>query len=198
MSERAREGTAAGLQEFLDWAGRTGEMNPTTAGAWAVSSRRILELEGNPDVIDVRQLDVDELLRRFENRHRMDYTSASLATYKSRFVSAVEAYIAWLDNRPWKPATRAARKPARQRADDLDSKASREKSNQGGQAGASTDAHPAHGSKPLLVTYSVPLRPGLMVELTLPTDMTVGDANRVSAFVRALAFDEPLVNESAT
>jgi hypothetical protein len=39
-----------------------------------------------------------------------------------------------------------------------------------------------------LVAYEVPLRPDLLVRQTLPVDLTAADADRLSAFVRSLAF----------
>lgn len=39
-----------------------------------------------------------------------------------------------------------------------------------------------------LVSYEMPLRPGLLVRFTLPSDLTHDDADRVASFVRSLAF----------
>jgi hypothetical protein len=40
---------------------------------------------------------------------------------------------------------------------------------------------------PRLISYEFPLRPNLTVNLWFPDDMTEADAERVAAFVRALA-----------
>jgi hypothetical protein len=42
-----------------------------------------------------------------------------------------------------------------------------------------------------LVTYHLPLRPDLIVQLQLPVDLTPGDAARVAAFVKSLVFEAP-------
>ena len=187
MAEHA-EGTGAGLQDFLEWAGRTGEMNPTTADAWAVACRRILDLTGDPESVDLRNLDLDALLVRFENLNRTNYSSGSMNTYKSRFRSAVTAYLAWLANEPWKPNQRTVRKKADKTPDVV-----------GGERtvgavdvkppGEIGTQPPAHDSLPRIVPYTVPLRPDLMVEITLPVDLTKADAARIAAFVNSLAFD---------
>jgi hypothetical protein len=40
-----------------------------------------------------------------------------------------------------------------------------------------------------LITHDVPLRPDLIVRLTLPVDLTAADAQRMCAFITALAFE---------
>jgi hypothetical protein len=45
------------------------------------------------------------------------------------------------------------------------------------------------------MTYDVPLRPDLIVRLTLPIDLTETDAKRLSSFVDALAFSGPVASE---
>lgn len=191
MSESvAAEGTGAGLQEFLAWAGRTGEMNPTTADSWAVACRRVLALEDEPETVDLRQVDVETLLVRFENLNRTRFTTASMSTYKSRFRAAVTAYLSWLANEPWKPAQRNTRK----RADKPVPQVPSEPASEGDKASGAMDSAPvtprlpAHDSAPRLVSYQVPLRPDLMIDLTLPVDLNEADAARISAFVRSLAF----------
>lgn len=45
----------------------------------------------------------------------------------------------------------------------------------------------------LLVTYDFPIRPDLIIRIVLPAELTESDAERLCAFVRALA----MPNESA-
>ena len=95
------DGTAAGLIAFLEWAGSRGEINPATASSRAVAVRRVLEIENAPlESIDLRQLDIQDLLNRFETLKRLEYTSESMKVYKSRLRASVESYLAWLDKRP--------------------------------------------------------------------------------------------------
>lgn len=42
----------------------------------------------------------------------------------------------------------------------------------------------------LPIPFPFPLRPGLVVTLTLPDDLTAAEAERVGVFVRTLARDE--------
>src|SRR5690348_588440 len=99
------DGTGAGLLEFLAWAGSRGEITPGTAKSIAVSTRKVLATEPDPDRVDIRNLDVADLFDRFETLNRTNYSSDSLAVYRSRFFNAVAMYVAWLDKRPdWKTA----------------------------------------------------------------------------------------------
>lgn len=191
---QASEGSVAALLEFLSWAGRTGEMNPTTAEAWAVACRRVLGVDGDVtdevSGIDVRSIDLDDYLRRFENLNRTKFTSGSLSTYKSRFVSAVTAYRSWLTNEPWKPPKRTSRKSA------TPATTTKAPSPPTPPLAAPSAETPAHTSTPLLVPYKMPLRPDLMVDIALPADLTVRDANRIAAFVKSLAFSPDESDES--
>ena len=184
----ANDGTTEGMFEFLEWAGRTGEMNASTARAWGAAARQVLSIEDDPDAVNLRDLDVDALLDRFENLNRTKYTRASMNTYRSRVRQAVSSYLLWLANEPWKPAARAARKS---------SNSAKERPEKVSSTVADAVVSPQHGQTPRLVNYTVPLRPELMVNITLPVDLTTADAERISTFVRSLAFsfDGPLSAE---
>lgn len=41
-----------------------------------------------------------------------------------------------------------------------------------------------------VIAYDLPLRPDLLVRLTLPADLTKADADRVAEFVQSLAFPD--------
>jgi hypothetical protein len=43
-----------------------------------------------------------------------------------------------------------------------------------------------------LVLFSFPVRPGVLAELHLPPDLTDAETRRLSAFVTALAIDQPV------
>lgn len=190
----AHDATGAGLDLFLEWAGRTGELNANTAAALRGTCRGVLAVDEASDSSDVAALDVEALLDRWENLNRTRYSSGSLATYRSRFRQSVAMYKAWLTKDPdWKAAgrsspskgTRGAAKPGRPRKNaptqgPADASPFTE--------GAPTTDEPSSPSGPRLVAYEMPLRPNLLVRLTLPVDLTTADADRLSAFVSSLAF----------
>src|SRR4051794_2009885 len=81
----AHAGTGAGLDAFLIRIGERGEMNRTTARAYQGAVKRILSLEPDPANVDIKSLDVENLIDRFETLNRLEYTEQSLRTYRSRF-----------------------------------------------------------------------------------------------------------------
>jgi len=178
------DGTGAGLLAFLDWAGRTGQMTPGTANAWAAATRQVLGIEDDPDAVDVLTLDAEAFFERFETLNRMNYSPSSMATYRSRFRSAVVAYTAWLNNEPWKPSKR----PARTKTTATKPVAETPSATSPG-VESSAVPQPVAETTHRLVNYSVPLRPDLMVSINLPMDLSTADAERIATFVRSLAFD---------
>jgi hypothetical protein len=196
------DGTAAGLLAFLDWAGSRGEMNAGTAGSRAVAVRRVLEIENTPlESIDLRQLDVEDLLNRFETLKRLEYTSKSMDVYKSRVKNSIGTYLAWLDKRPdWKTLYRPIAGPAKDHNGNPRRKIAPRKPgetpantslSEDDQAGESIAAGPT-GVTPM-IPYEVPLRSGgeLRARLVLPADLTRLDADRLCRFISSLAFELP-------
>src|SRR5450759_3976332 len=183
----AKDGTGAGLLLFLAWAGDKGELNSVTAKALASAVRAMLSIEAEPNLVDIRSLDVDRLMERFDTLNRTKYSTGSMSTYKSRFRQSVAMYLAWLDNNSsWKMAGKSSRGSSSQQT------RSGRPRKAGTVDGAATAPEPdlaAQGAQvPRLVAYDVPLRPDMIVRLTLPFDLTQSDAERVATFVRSLAF----------
>jgi hypothetical protein len=181
-------GTGAGLREFLDRAAGNGDLNPSTANALRAAVTSVLSVEDDPDQVDVRHLDVDTTLQRFETLHRSRYTPASMKSYQSRFRNAVAMYIAWLDKDPnWRKVVKARRAVA----------ANGRPSKPGAMAPELVHVQDTdfgvfdETAAVRLVTYHLPLRPDLIVQLQLPVDLTPDDAARVAAFVKSLVFEAP-------
>jgi hypothetical protein len=197
------QGTAQGLAEFLERAATRGDLNPSTARAMRSAVRKIVAVESEDlSSVNVRSLDVDDLLDRFVQLNRADYSDKSVETYKSRFRLGVAMYLAWLDNEPdWRSAGRpvAAKRTSRQRAGNGRSDSRKPREGPDGTDPAPPQQSPAQqnlnapGTR--VMTYDVPLRPDLIVRLTLPIDLTEADAKRLRSFVDALAFSGTLVSE---
>jgi hypothetical protein len=200
------QGNGQGLLEFIDRCGERGDLNSNTAGALRATAKAVLAIESaEPVNIDVRSLDVDDLLRRFATRRKADYSEGSLETYRSRFRKAIAMYIGWLDDDPhWNRAGQPqVVQPARRvgQTYDLRPSRSRRKPTQKASSVAesesvesatltSDDATPETTVR--LMTYDFALRPDLIVRVTLPVDLTTEDADRFANFVRVLAFSKPV------
>lgn len=208
MSEPSQimRGTGQGLVEFFERAAARGELNKTTALGIRSTARKVLAVESEDlSSLDVRRLDVDDLLDRFVQLNRADYSDGSIETYRSRFRLGIAMYIAWLDNdADWKSPGRIApaKRPARPRTGNgrADSRKPREKPESKAGPGTSeqspAQASHANASAGRVMTYDVPLRQDLIVRLTLPIDLTALDAKRLSNFINALAFSGTAVPES--
>lgn len=188
-----QDGTGAGLLAFLDRIGSHGEINPATARALRAAAKSVLAIEADPDGVDVRGIDVDNVLDRFENLNRARMKDDSMATYRSRFRIAVAMYIAWLAKEPnWKSAGK--RRPAKSASNGGRHTSVRSRRSGRTEPVAETGVTktvPSEEPAPRMVVYDMPLRRDLLVRITLPVDLTTADADRVAAFVRSLAFDRP-------
>lgn len=181
------DGTGAGLLEFTDWLHNKNETKPATAKALKAAVVRVLSIDEDLLTTQVAEFDLDQILTRFENGNRAEFTSSSMDTYKSRFRRVTEMYKRYLaGDTSWrtmlKPRNAAAR---RQRPSGTAQTGSADVDE------TPEDVRPASGSgRPQFVDYNLPLRPGLMVQLKLPADLTRSDAARIAAFVSSLAFDD--------
>jgi hypothetical protein len=197
----SKDGTGAGLLEFLEWAGARGELVPATARATVATTRKVLAVEADPDAVRILEVDPEDLFSRFETLNRLKYTSESMSSYRSRFFNAVAMYRAWLDKMSdWKLAGGWGR-----RAANGGGKSTRENGEVTRRSATkrtpAAKPPPSH-EKPAedhvvtaqvgtpMVPYDLPLRPGLRGRLVLPEVLTRADADRIAAFVSSLAFDQ--------
>jgi hypothetical protein len=195
----ASDGTGAGLLQFLEWAGSRGEIPAATVRSLAVSVRKVLSVEAEPEAVDIRRLHDEDTFGRFEVLHRTDYSTQSLAAYRSRFMNSVAMYRAWLDKQPdWKTAGGwNRRKPGTALVRASAGRPAARSTGKPTKAVRKPDPQPQPFDRRLepesvssMVPYDLPLRPGLRVRLVLPEILTRADADRIAAFVASLAFEE--------
>ena len=160
-------------------------MPASTARAIRASVSQILKIDDNWESVDVRGLDVNSLIGRFRN-----------------FVVALEA---WLHTNPGSaqassPTLRTSTIPrliSQGLANLLSAMKSRPRSRR-----TQTPLKrqlavrvvlfnvPLPGSGAKLVVYPFPVRPNVFAELKLPADLTVDEALRLSAFLKAVALSD--------
>jgi len=161
-------------------------MPQSTARAIRASVSQILKIDDNWESVDVTRIDVDSLIARFRNLSKL--APGSLATYESRFRSGLESYLSYLNN----PASYQPR--ARKSGQREDKQVSKPKSNSGAKtptvSPTSSENAPTAGSTTKLVVYPFPVRPNVFAELKLPADLTVDEASRLSAFLKAIALSD--------
>ena len=153
---------------------------------WKSAAKQVFEAVEGPAYgsTDVRELDLDDCLRRWENMERGNYKAESLQSYGSRLRRAHAAYLAFLANgttpqlsrrTPRRREARTSRRPPRSSAT----------AERGPAAGAA--APPAAD----LVDYPFPCSgSGQLAYGASPAHARAHtDAERLAAFVRTLVFE---------
>jgi hypothetical protein len=173
------EKTAKSLVDHWAWAGSKGLMNRNTAAGLRSACARVLEVLGDGwEQTDISNLDVEDLLLRFQNLRKKEFVPQVLETYKQRFRKAVASYFEYLENPgTWRPSTQE--KPVASRQDARPSK------RQQATGAVAADSLPTRVDAGY-VEYPFPLRPGVMARLILPRDVTKDDVTRLTSFMQML------------
>ena len=162
---------------FMDMVKNKGLLNPNTAQSRKAASNKMLDMLEPNEKQDLREIDIDHLHERFENKLGSAYNPSSLQVYKSRFKSALEDFISWVDNpSAFRPSTtkrentqRPAAKPKNKRV-------------------RSSTGEPAGQSSPADFPIYVPIRSDLVVQITgVPADLTDAEASKIAAVIQAYA-----------
>lgn len=182
-----QRGTGLAFVRHWDWVAEKGLMAPASARAIRAAVSQILKIDDNWESVDVREIDIEALFARFRNLSKI--APGSLAAYESRFRSGLQSYLAYLDNpASYQPKTR--RVPLRDEKAMPKSK-SKVKNDSSLPSSVHTGPTLMASSTTKLVVYPFPVRPDVFAELKLPADLTVDEAVRLSAFLKALALSEP-------
>lgn len=193
MSELAsgpaiQSGTAVGMLQFADWVVDKGY---GTSAAWAPLKSAVRTVfstvEGGDtyEEIDVRKLDESDYLHRYEVKARGHLKAESIASYRSRFGRALEAYRHFLDTGQ---PPRQGRRQTVSRASDGQTSPSDTKARVE-QIGPRPGAKSTTGVEQL-IDYPFPLRSGQIAMLRLPLRLDRSDAERLAAYIRALVFEQ--------
>ncbi len=176
--------TGKALVDHWKWAAEKGLMNTNTAGALRAASAQVLGVLDGWETLDVRALDVDDVLRRFVNKRSKDFKPDSLETYKRRFTLAVRQFLEYANNPgSWKaPAQERTARRGRERTPD-----STEPDEPSVATTGRSAVPPAAVSG--LVEYPFPLREGRFAYLRLPADLNQGDVRRLTAYLSTLVVD---------
>lgn len=190
----AKDYSLDALNRFLDYALEKGLIKPETAKSRKTAVNKILEKITSEQRADVRTVDLDLEAEHFANRQGSGYIASSLQTYKSRAKTALADFETYVDNpmgfRPSGGSSKSAGKAAvaQQGRKSRQLGASRAAVESVGNVGRepTVDLHSTHDSSKL--TFPVPIRPGLIVQLSgVPFDLTTAEAEKIAQVVKALA-----------
>jgi hypothetical protein len=195
-----RDGTGQDLIRFWDWVVEKGLVKQATANARKTAVAEVLDVLGQDTSLDIRQMDIEDALRRFENLKSAKYAPRSLSTYKSRFRKAVAEYLAYLDNPSgWRPDIKPRALRGKKTAVPTSSGTRvRGRSDDNPQEPvAASAAHPGGGG-PRLIDYPFPVREGVVAVLKLPMDLRSSEARRLASFLSALAMPDQKEDEPSS
>lgn len=179
------------LFRFLDTVVTKGLMNTNTAGGLKAACSRILDDVDNNE--DVRKIDVNTAVIRYNNRNPGVLAPNSLAEYQRRVARSISDFIRWVeDPTAYKPLNRASTSIKKRKPD-----AGIEKNSIAYDKNALPTTN--HGPIPTMASslglpLSFPLRPDFLAQVVIPRDLTVEEAKRLGAFVLTLATDFKIAN----
>lgn len=183
-------GNGEGFLAFFDYLINHKEMVEATASALRTGCKKVLAVEDDLGSLDLRSADVDDIVRRFKNHSRGTMKDRSVEQYEQRFRQSVEMYRKWLNQDPdWLGARRGKSTSA---SNGGPRKATRTPAAPQESADVEIGSRRETASAPGMITYPLPLRPGVQARLVLPENLSRNEAKRVVNFVNALAFDEQL------
>jgi hypothetical protein len=181
-------GTLQGLDEFCAWLVNKGLMRAAAVEPLRSATKQILAtVEPDDPSIDLRTINTDDVMGRFETLAGQKYAPDSLRSYRNRFNRAIELYRQYLDNGAANFKPPPGRAPRRRQSEPANSNGSAitprsDSMPEAPQAPAGTPSQP-------LIDYPFPLRTGGVAHLYLPRTLEKEDAERLAAYVRALVFE---------
>jgi len=176
--------------DHWNWAAEKGLMNKNTANGMKAACHTVLSVLEDWETVDVRTLEVDDLVRRFQHLRSKKFNPKSLAEYERRFRTGLASYLRYVDNPgTWKYAT-TERTPhgaanGNRRTDRRTTTATA--NDPIATPVAAGTPHELRGTG--LTDYPYPLRDGMMIRLALPRDLTKAEVRRISGFMQTLVVD---------
>jgi hypothetical protein len=192
MSNQIAAGTAEGLMEYCDYLIDKGYAGASAVNPWKSAAKQVFAtVEDGEDYgsLDVKNLDLDEYMGRFETKARGKLKQESVVAYRQRVRKALDSYRDYLDNpNGWRPPT-MRQGPKRTSADQ----ATTSKANGNSKpTNGNGNGHAAEGNGSNLIDYPFPLQSGQIAHVRLPAKLEKGDAERLATFVRTLVFEPVL------
>lgn len=173
--------SADDLLDFLAHASDKGLMPSATATALGVATRNVLGVLDPREREDLRNLDAEAVIKRFNNKRAKDFNPSSLKEYARRVRKAIELFLRWRgDPASFTVRTRATSTSRR-----------KEPTNRSQPVGLSPEDEQDSVSAPQNAggyRSAFPIRPGTVVTVSnIPSDLTPAEAERLAAFIRMLA-----------
>ncbi len=179
------EATGKDLVGFFDYAAQKGLMKRDWANTLKGACKGVLSAVEPEEweSLALDGVDVGALVQRFERLKMGDLKPESLNVYGRRFRTGLSTYLQFLQS----PSTWQYASP---HSEDGSRTAKRVARSSKTKAVAPASVEVTRLPVDDLINYPYPLRPGLVLSVALPNDLTQKEAARLSTFLHSLAVDE--------
>lgn len=177
----------ASLLTFMDTLGTKGLANANTSQSLRVACGKILVDLSDAEEGDVRKVDVPLAIRKFNNKNPGILSPSSLAEYQRRVTLAIREFDLYQGNPTgYKGIGRGSAKPENGEKPPV-----KKREAQGSSQPRQESERIENGGAPQTagLSHTFPLRSDFLAQLVLPRDMKTIEAQRLCAFIRALASD---------
>lgn len=169
------------FNRFFEYAASSGLLKRNTAHSRKAATNKIVDVLEEEELSDLRNINIDQVFERFQNKHSMDYKPDSLQVYLSRARTALTDFISYVDNPSTFKANGAQRSSTKAKSERKKATGPKRAPSQNS---SNLEYEQAHDVRHIVVP--VPLREGLTVKISnLPADLTVSEAERLAAIVKA-------------
>jgi hypothetical protein len=175
--------TGKALVEFWRHAGDKGLMNANTARAIGQATAQVLSVLDDWQSQDLQTANLEDVWRRFQNKHSRSYKPESLNAYKRRFMAGVKSFLNYVaDPSAWRPPISGERVSRKERLE-----------NSSGAPARLDLGEPVQSTEKgvVMVDYPFPLREGRLAILRLPADLKAVEVRRLTAYLNTLVVDAP-------
>ncbi|WP_397541883.1 hypothetical protein [Roseovarius salis] len=178
------EYSASALLQFLEYSLDKGLGKSETTKSRIASIKRIVDAVGEDELRDVREIDPDHIIERFDTIEGAKYSPGSLNSYKSRLKSAIGDFLRYKENP-------TGYRPARQRVRRTPGEQSSSGSGNRDKDSALLDLGATTASSMDQLEVPVPIRPDCIVRIAgLPHDLRPNEAARMANVINAMALAE--------
>lgn len=169
--------------EFLDSLNNSGAVNPATARNIRNSSQRIMAFATDSEKDDVTKLDVDELVRRYQDSANPTPNKTTLSNYKSRTLSAIGRFKT---HQLGQDITDSFSETTQEIKRTMNAKAKKPRGKQAVKVIEEVKTF----------ELPIPLRGDLIVTITnLPRDLTKEEARRISNIIESFSMFDDITKE---
>lgn len=171
------------FMSFMDYLSDKHILNKNTAQSRKAAANKVFAVLDEAEAADLRQLDMEMVYRRFENKEGRSYKPETLQVYRSRLNTALSDFLSHVESPgQFKPRVKSASSPTR----TTTPKTQRKGGASVGQEGDGQQHAPKTQGSALNIP--VPLREGVTVMISgVPADLTEAEAARLAAIMKAYA-----------